>query len=179
MIDFKLEANTIYFRLCEVTDAEFICGLRSDTKLNTYISASMSDIGAQKEWIDLYKQREANNQEFYFIICKNDHTPIGTVRLYDFKTDLNSFCWGSWILNHDKTKYAAIESALLVYKAGFEILGFDQSHFDVMKGNEKVHSFHLKMGAQQVFEDDTNIYYNLTKERHEVNQTTFHKFLFK
>ncbi|HZK24235.1 MAG TPA: GNAT family protein, partial [Oscillospiraceae bacterium] len=80
--------------------------------------------------------------------------------VYDLKKD--SFCWGSWILNEDKTRYAALESAFLVYKFGFEVLGFKKSHFDVMKGNERVISFHKKMGAVQTGEDEQNYYFEIT-----------------
>lgn len=85
------------------------------------------------------------------------------MRIYDILSD--SFCWRSWILNKDKTRYAAIESALLVYKFGFDILGYQKSHFDVMKGNKKVISFHEKMGAVIVSEDDDNYYFEITKSK--------------
>ncbi|WP_298737851.1 GNAT family N-acetyltransferase [uncultured Psychrobacter sp.] len=177
-MNFELEAKTTYLRLVEEKDASFICNLRNDKQLNTYISKSTADDEAQRQWIVNYKKREANGEEYYFIICrKSDNLQIGTVRLYDFKTNRKSFCWGSWILNENKTKYAAVESALLVYEAGFNELGFEQSHYDVMKGNDKVHSFHLKMGAEKVSEDDTNIYYVFPKSQHEKNKIYYAKFL--
>lgn len=180
MINFNLKASTTYLRLVTEADAEFICSLRNDGKLNTYISKSTADVNAQKEWIRNYKNKELNNEEYYFIICRLDsQLPIGTVRLYDFKNNPKSFCWGSWILNENKTKYAAVESALLVYEAGFAFLGFDQSHFEVMKGNDKVHSFHLKMGAQKVSEDETNVYYIFPKNKYAENKMHYAKFLGK
>lgn len=178
MIDFNLKAKTAYLRLVDQKDAAFICSLRNDDQLNTYISKSTADEEAQRQWIINYKQRELNGEEYYFIICrKSDDLQIGTVRLYDFQTNPKSFCWGSWILNENKTKYAAVESALLVYEAGFNILKFDQSHYEVMKGNDKVHSFHIKMGAEKVSEDATNIYYVFPKNQHEKNKVHYAKFL--
>lgn len=174
---FNLKASTTYLRLVVESDAEFICGLRNDDSLNTFISTSTANVEAQKAWITMYKQKESRGDEFYFIICKNDDTPIGTVRLYDFKENPKSFCWGSWILNGNKTKYAAVESALLVYEAGFSYLGFEQSHFEVMKGNDKVHSFHLKMGAQEIDEDEINTYYIFPKSKYLENKTHYKKFL--
>lgn len=177
-MDFNLEAKNIYFRLVEEQDAGFICSLRNDDELNNYLSKSTADENAQREWILSYKEREAKAEEYYFIICrKMDGLQIGTVRLYDFQENPKSFCWGSWILNKNKTKYAAVESALLVYQAGFNTLGFEQSHYDVMKGNDKVHSFHLKMGAEEVSEDDTNIYYVFPRSQHEKNKIHYAKFL--
>lgn len=178
MIDSNLKASTTYLRLVNEDDAEFICTLRNTQSLNIFISKSTANVEEQKKWIINYKNKEKQNEEFYFIICKNeDDLPIGTVRLYDFKENPKSFCWGSWILNADKTKYAAVESALLVYEAGFSILDFEQSHFEVMKGNDKVHSFHLKMGAEKVAEDEVNVYYIFPKEKHENNKIYYSKFL--
>lgn len=180
MKNFNLKAGTIYLRLVHENDAAFICSLRNDDKLNTYISKSTADINAQKKWIVNYKNKEANGEEYYFIICKLDNDlPIGTVRLYDFKENPKSFCWGSWILNENKTKYAAVESALLVYEAGFAYLGFEQSHFEVMKGNDKVHSFHVKMGAERNAEDEINEYYVFPKDRYLDNKIQYAKFLRK
>lgn len=178
MRNFNLNASTIYLRLVSESDAEFICDLRNNESLNKFISKSAAEVAVQKAWISAYKDKESRGEEFYFIICKNtDDMPIGTVRLYDFKENPKSFCWGSWILNENKTKYAAVESALLVYEAGFAYLGFEQSHFDVMKGNDKVHSFHLKMGANKTSEDDINVYYVFPKSQYQHNKIHYKKFL--
>jgi len=156
----NLEHSTISLRLVEVTDAEFILRLRLDDRYNRFLSGVSPDIESQKTWITKYKADEADKKQFYFIIQRLDGTPCGTVRIYDIRSD--SFCWGSWILNENKTRFAAIESAFLVYRFGFEQLGFNKCHFDVMKGNDKVISFHKKMGAIQVGEDDANYYYEIT-----------------
>ena len=178
MITSKLKAKSIYLRLVQENDAKFICDIRNNEDLNSYISSSTNDEDLQKKWIRTYKTRESNGSEYYFIICRNnDDLPIGTVRLYDFKENPNAFCWGSWILNENKTKTAAIESALLVYQFGFDRLGFEQSHYDVRKDNEKVHSFHTKMGAMKIDEDKDNIYYIFTKQAHKKAQAKYVKFL--
>lgn len=178
MNDFNLRAGTVYLRLVDESDAAFICSLRNNNELNTYISKSTADEEAQRQWIVSYKKREQAKEEYYFIICKNsDDSAVGTVRLYDFKENPKSFCWGSWILGKNKTRYAAVESALLVYEAGFLYLGFEQSHYEVMKGNNKVHSFHLKMGAEKVSEDSLNIYYIFSKEKYGINKIQYARFL--
>lgn len=130
---------------------------------------------SQKKWIKSYKIEETAQKQFYFIIERLDGTPCGTVRVYDLKED--SFCWGSWILNDNKTRYAALESAFLVYKFGFETLGFKKCHFDVMKENVKVISFHKKMGAIATGEDDRNYYFNIAKEAVNKSKTKFSKLL--
>ncbi|RFQ01327.1 N-acetyltransferase [Pseudomonas putida] len=173
----NLHSTTISMRLIEENDAEFVVGLRTDNNLNRFLSAVGDDIEAQKKWIRSYKIDEAHNSQFYFIIERNDGVRCGTVRIYDIQDD--SFSWGSWILNDKKTRYAAIESAFLVYKFGFENLGFSKCHFEVMKGNDRVMSFHEKMGAKQVSEDETFVYYNISKESVEMAKDSFGRILNK
>ncbi|EJL3954942.1 GNAT family N-acetyltransferase [Vibrio paracholerae] len=157
-----LEAKTVRLRLVTEQDAEFILQLRLDDKYNQFLSSVTPDLQSQKDWIRKYKDDEQSKKQFYFIIERLDGTPCGTVRIYDLRDE--SFCWGSWILNENKTRYAALESAFLVYKFGFEQLGYQKSHFDVMKGNQKVISFHKKMGAVEVSSDDENYYFEINKD---------------
>lgn len=154
-----------------VEDAEFILSLRLNDNYNQYLSVVLPDIAAQRSWIRKYKELEIANQEYYFIIERKDGVRCGTVRVYDLKD--SSFSWGSWILNEDKTRYSALESALLVYQFGFEKLGFAKSHFEVMKGNEKVVSFHEKMGAQLISEDEDHFYYEITKDAVAAKRNTY------
>lgn len=156
------KSRTIKIRLVEESDADFILKLRLDKKYNQFLSSVNPDIQAQKDWIKKYKIDEMEKKQFYFIIERNDDIPCGTVRIYDIQGE--SFSWGSWILNEDKNRYAALESAFLVYQFGFEELGLKKSHFEVRRGNEKVISFHKKMGAVKTSEDDLNEYFNISRE---------------
>ncbi|WP_127555569.1 GNAT family N-acetyltransferase [Saccharospirillum alexandrii] len=158
----KLESKTIRLRLVEESDAPFILSLRLDERYNQFLSKVMADVESQKSWIKKYKEDESVGNQYYFIIERLDGSPCGTVRVYDLKDD--SFCWGSWILNENKTRFSAIESALLVYDFGFQNLGFKKSHFDVMKGNDKVIKFHKQMGAIETGEDEDNYYFEIYKE---------------
>ncbi|WP_231974996.1 GNAT family N-acetyltransferase [Pseudomonas pohangensis] len=153
-------------RLIEPSDAEFVLSLRMDARYNQFLSAVAPDVAAQREWIDRYKRAEADGSQFYFIIERNDGAPCGTIRVYDLRDD--SFCWGSWILNDSKTRFSALESAFLIYEFGFNVLKFSKSHFEVMKGNERVISFHKKMGAKVTGEDEQNLYFEITQESVEV-----------
>ena len=157
----NLESKTVRLRLVEESDASFILSLRLDERYNQFLSKVSSDLESQKRWIRKYKEDESKGTQFYFIIEKLDGVPCGTVRVYDLTSD--SFCWGSWILNENKTRYAAIESALLVYRFGFNSLGFEKSHFDVMKGNDKVVRFHKQMGATETGEDEENYYFEIDR----------------
>ena len=84
----ELKSKTIHLKLVAENDAKFICDLRSNPELNKHISQSSALVEEQQAWIRKYKDRERNNEEFYFIIYRNDNNErIGTVRLYDFKTN--------------------------------------------------------------------------------------------
>lgn len=170
-----LKAKNIQLRLVEESDAEFIISLRTDDNYNKYLSTIDGDIESQRKWIKKYKESENKKEQFYFIIERIDGTPCGTVRIYDLEN--NSFCWGSWILNQDKTKYSAIESALLVYRYGFGELGFKNSHFEVIKGNEKVVQFHLKMGARIISEDSDNYYFRITENDVKIKEKELQRLL--
>lgn len=157
----RLVLDSIQLRLVELDDAEYIYHLRSAPNLNQHLSATSGGVEKQRRWLVDYKQDEADRKQFYFIIQRLNGTPCGTVRLYDFRDD--SFCWGSWILDQSKTLSAALESAVLVYRFGFNQLGFCKSHFDVRKENKAVIKFHKRFGAVQTDEDRDNYYFELDK----------------
>ncbi|AVZ84742.1 GNAT family N-acetyltransferase [Acinetobacter sp. WCHA45] len=158
----NLSLKTIRLRFVEELDAEFILKLRLDSRYNKFLSNVSDDIQVQRDWIKKYKVDEGNKEQFYFIIERLDGVPCGTVRIYDLKED--SFCWGSWILNEDKTPYSAWECSYLIYKFGFEVLKCNKSHFNVMKGNEGVINFHKKMGAIEMYEDEKNLFFMITQQ---------------
>lgn len=171
----ELKSKSIKFRLIEQSDAEFVLSLRLDNKYNSFLSKVGADLEAQRKWISEYKKDEESGLQYYFIIERNDGTPCGTVRLYDFNGD--SFCWGSWILNEDKTKYSALESAFLVYQHGFENLNFKKCHFEVMKENRQVIAFHKKLGAIETGEDDLHFYFEIFPENIASMKKRFARFL--
>lgn len=174
----KLESRTIYIRLATVNDAAFIHQLRTNEHFNKHLSTTTGTIEDQRKWLSDYKIREVNGSEYYFIIVRSDtNQSIGTVRLYDFREKDKSFCWGSWILNENKTRSSALESALLVYLLAFEYLGFMQSHFDVRRGNEKVIEFHKKLGATEVSGNDIDLFFVYKKNTFSAIKDSYKKYL--
>lgn len=167
----NLSAATIRFTPVRVEHAAYIYSLRVDPILKRHLSGPPPSVESQAEWIRGYVEREAAGKEYYFVIERTDGTQCGTVRLYDFQYEGDkpaSFCWGSWILDEHKTRFSAIESALLVYEIGFNRLGFPSSHFDVRKLNTKVIDFHRKFGAELTGEDEDNVYMRLPREAFEL-----------
>ena len=149
----NLKSKTIYLRLVELSDAAFINSLRIDKRYNQYLSVVNNNISVQEEWLINYKKKEKLGKEFYYIILRSsDSLPIGTVRIYDFIGDKDSFCWGSWILNENKTRYAALETALLIYDFAFKDMKFKRCHMNIRKGNKKVLEFHKRFGVKIIGE---------------------------
>ena len=174
-MNIQLKSKNVNLRLVEESDAQFILELRLNDSLNRYLSTVDDNLSKQIKWINNYKKRETQKEEFYFIIENKKNELIGSVRLYDFLE--NSFSWGSWILNNKKSPTSAIESALLVYQFGFNDLSFQKSHFEVMKKNKNVISFHEKWGAQRTGENTDYIFFEITNKAVEKIRQKFNKIL--
>lgn len=165
--------RTIVFRDATVDDADFILSLRLDENKSKYLNPTSSDLELQIKWLLNY--RTSSDQAYFIIEYLGER--IGVVRLYD-GCGL-SFCWGSWILVSEAPIHAAIESALIVYYFGIDYLGFESSHFDVRKENEKVWRFHERFGAVRVSEDELNYFYKISKDSIIKSQSKYRKFLSK
>ena len=151
-------------REIKISDADYVLKLRLDDSYSKYLSKVSDDLGAQVKYINHYiEENSATRSSFYFIL-KNSVTgkKCGTVRIYNFNKD--TFEWGSWILDDNKTLYAAMETAIFIYEFAFNSLGFYKSEFEVNKNNEKVVSFHKKSGAKVVRENNINYYFRIEKE---------------
>ena len=148
----------------EVNDASYILKLRLDESYSKYISKVSDDVSAQKNYIRQYLKSNIRGRNSFYCILTNTATGerCGTVRIYNFKDD--TFEWGSWILDDNKTRYAAMETAVFIYEFSFNTLGFGKSEFEVNRNNEKVVSYHIRSGAKIIGEDDINYYFRVEKE---------------
>lgn len=167
--------KSINMRTVTIEDAEFIYNMRQNQEKTKFLSKVTGTVESQKEWIKNYKQREEEKKEFYFVIESKDKEKLGLVRMYDFKND--SFCWGSWLIKEDAPKSTAIESALQIYEFGFYSLGFEKSHFDVRKGNDKVIAFHKRFGAKIVEEDESDYFFNFEESDYEITKEKYKRYL--
>ena len=167
--------KNINMRTVEIDDAEFVYTMRQDQNKTKYLSKVSGTIQNQKEWIAQYKKREADKKEFYFFIEAKNAEKLGLVRIYDLKDKY--FCWGSWLIKEDAPKFTAIESALQIYEFGFYTLGFERSHFDVRKGNDRVIAFHQRFGAKIINEDELNYFFNFEKSDYEMIKQKYGKYL--
>ena len=164
-----LDGVNIRLRLVEPDDATYIFGLRTDPRYNAHLSEVTGSAADQRRWIEAYKAREAAGKELYYLIERRDTSkPCGTVRLYDIEED--SFTWGSWILDENKTPKAALESAFLIYVVAFERLGCGIAVFDVRRGNSRTLAFHRRFGARETGYDDLNVYFEYPRAQFEADQ---------
>lgn len=167
----RVTGRTLVFRDAVIDDAPFILGQRTDAKKARFLSMTPPDLDAQKKWLEAYAQ---DTDQAYFVIELKE-TPVGTVRLYDARR--NSFCWGSWILIGGLPSQAAMESALIVYAYALDHLGFEASHFDVRRGNERVWSFHERFGAQRTTETNLDYFYSIECAAIRESLRRYRKFL--
>lgn len=167
--------KNINMRTVTKEDAEFIYNMRQNQDKTKYLSKTIGTVESQKEWIENYKQREEDKKEFYFVIESKDEEKLGLVRIYDLKRD--SFCWGSWLIKENTPKTTAIESALQIYEFGFYNLGFEKSHFDVRKGNDKVIAFHKRFRAKIVDENELDYFFNYEKKDYEIIKEKYRRYL--
>lgn len=170
-----LKGKSINMRTVEIEDANFIFLMRQNQSKTKFLSKVSGTVESQKEWIIQYKIKENGMKEFYFIIESKSAEKLGLVRLYDFQND--SFCWGSWLIKDEAPKTTAIESALQVYEFGFYNLGFEKSHFDVRKANDKVIAFHQRFGAKIIKENELDYFFNYEKSNYVITKKKYKRYL--
>lgn len=112
-----------------------------------------------------YMRRFDAGIEAYFII-QLESEDVGTVRLYDYQAEKDSFCLGSWIIRAGVPDRAAFVTPLLVYDLGFDHLGFSSAHFEIRKANTAVWKFEEMLGAEKVGEDDLSRKYLYPKTKY-------------
>ena len=158
-----INGPSLVLRLITTDDAAYVHSLRVDPALNTYLSEVSGTIKDQLAWINSYKIREAAGEELYYIITHYDGRPCGTVRLYDITA--GSFTWGSWILDHNKSSKAALESAVLSFAVGFEKLGIEAANIDVRSANTHAINFYRRFGMTETNRDAQKIFFTYSRDR--------------
>lgn len=168
----RITGKSLVLRDATTNDAKFILSLRTDSRKSMHLSSTAPELKKQVAWLEAYADKQ---DEAYFIIENQHSEKLGTVRLYDPQG--NSFCWGSWILKDGAPNSAAIESALMIYAYAIDHLGFEQSHFDVRKGNESVWRFHERFGAVRIAETEQDYLYKIGRNEIDAARHRYKKFL--
>ena len=165
----RVEGPNLTLRLIQPADAGYVHSLRSNPAYNTHLSKVIGTVDDQRTWIEDYKSREAQRQEFYYLIELKDGTQCGLVRLYGIKAQ--SFTWGSWILDENKTRRAALESVVLSFGIGFDALEMHSAIVDVRVANEHAAAFYRRLGMVETHRTDQDIFFNYTREQFDTDRT--------
>ena len=165
----RVEGPNLTLRLIQPEDAAYVHSLRNKPAYKTHRSTVTGTVDDQRKWIEDYKSREAQGQEFYYMIERKDGTRCGLVRLYDIEAE--SFTWGSWILDENKPPKAALESAILSFGVGFDALGVQLANVDVRVANERAAAFYRRLGMVETHRTDQDIFFNYTREQFDTGRT--------
>lgn len=170
-----VEGPNLHLRLIDRDDAAYVCSLRTDPTLSQHLSAVDGTIQDQRRWIDTYKGREARGDEFYFIIERHDGVPCGTVRIYEISGE--SFTWGSWILDGNKLRKAALESAMMSFWFGFNHLELNLARIDVRADNHHAIAFYRRFGMAEIKQSNDEIKFEYTRAQFEKDWPAYLKLL--
>lgn len=162
-------------RLAGPEDAQFILNLRLDPSRNRHLSATKADLETQQSWLHAYLEREKQGKEAYFIL-EHAGEAVGTIRIYDYRLEAESFCWGSWIIKPNSPPSVAYRSVILIYDLAFGPLAFSRSHFDVRRENKTVWTFHERMGAALTEEMELDRFYDYPRETYLDKRARFERF---
>lgn len=167
----RVEGPNLILRLIRPEDADYVHALRTDPAYNQHLSEVRGTPEDQRRWIEGYKAREADLRELYYVIERKDGTRCGLVRLYDIGAD--SLTWGSWVLDHNKTRMAALESAVLSFGVGFDGLCLSQALVDVRIGNEQALAIYQRLGMIELRRDDQDVYFTYPRSRFEADRAGY------
>jgi len=141
-----IQGKNIYFRAIEESDFEFIVKARNLEDVNKYFyEHEPLSIRMQKNWYENYLKNTSHDK--LFVICDNDHNPIGTVGIYHIDWRSRKAEWGRLFLVGDiRGKGYGSELEKLVYDYVFNHLNLNKLYCEVFTDNEKVVNMHLKFG---------------------------------
>jgi RimJ/RimL family protein N-acetyltransferase len=173
-LDQVIDGPHLQLRTATADDAGFILDLRLDPVLSKHIGETDPSVEKQRIWL---QERMDMKDDYHMIIETPDGDPLGLIALYSIDTQDKTFEWGRWIVKPTAPKYTAVESALLCYGLGFEILGLEKSVFGVMKDNARTLSFHKKFGASLTHEETDSIWFEFTKTDFKAATKKFSRFV--
>ena len=156
-------------------DEAYIHSLRTDQSYNEHLSTVTGSAEDQRNWIVNYKEREASGSEYYFIVERKDGVRCGVVRLYDINGD--QFNWGSWILDHNKPRKAALESALLSFGFGFEAIGLTAANVEVRVNNTRAVAFYRRFNMTETHRTEQDIFFLFPRMQFDADKGAYRSIL--
>jgi len=141
-----IEGAAYRLRPVNLNDAEFIYELRRDPRRNRYLHRGADSAEAQRRWLEQYFTRGG---DYYFIIeASATGRREGTAGIYNLDSVERTAEWGRWVVR--PSSLAAVESACLVYRAAFEILGLESLYCRTIVENASALAFHDSFGLERV-----------------------------
>lgn len=142
----EIEGHAFRLRPVRLEDAAFIAELRSDPERGRYLHRGCSDASAQEQWLRAYFKTPG---DCYFIV-ENRFTGAreGTAGIYNLNPERRDAEWGRWILR--RGSLAALESACLVYRIGFEQLAVESLYCRTIAENTAALAFHDSFGVERL-----------------------------
>jgi RimJ/RimL family protein N-acetyltransferase len=127
------------------SDAALIVRLRRDPDRARYLHPIEASIPAQEAYVAENLLREG---DYYFVIERAATSEAeGLIAIYDVDPVARTAEWGRWILQPGSL--AAVESALLIYRVAFDVLGLEEVVCRTFADNRPVVSFHDSCGLQK------------------------------
>jgi RimJ/RimL family protein N-acetyltransferase len=140
--EIRIEGSRYALRPVALDDAAFILNLRTDPELSAFLHPTSPQLADQEAWLRAYFERAG---DWYFVVeDMRTGQPVGTAGIYDLENGRAE--WGRWLLC--RRNPAAVESALLIYRAAFERLGLEELYCRTVAANAAVVSFHNSSGAE-------------------------------
>jgi hypothetical protein len=145
--NFELDRYGLHVRLVREEDAEFIVKLRNDPQKGRYISVTSNSVDDQIRWIKLYKKRECEGKDYYFIYSYQGQL-AGVNRIYEIED--NHFIHGSWVFGDNTPPYCALAAGIIARELAYDTLGLDVEidTAGVHKDNHGVLQYIRALGAE-------------------------------
>jgi len=136
-----------------ISDAVMIATLRGHPERGRYLHRAPPGADSQRVWLESYFERK---DDYYFVI-ENRITgqSEGTVGIYNVGWSIDGRNdrlqrdaeWGRWVLR--RGSLAAVESACLLYRLGFEMLDLDSIYCRTIIENASAVAFHDSFGMER------------------------------
>lgn len=143
--ELRMEGCAFGLRPVGQGDSAFIVTLRSGNERARFLHPISPDIRVQEKWVEEYFSRQG---DYYFVIERLEpRMNEGLVAIYNVNPLGRCAEWGRWIVRPGS--WAAVESALLVYRMGFEVIDLAEIYCRTIVENSSVVSFHDSSGLEQ------------------------------
>jgi len=143
--EISIEGYIYRLRPIGLEDAGFVVELRTDVSLGKYLHSTSTKISDQENYIRNYYERIG---DYYFVVERIEtRQREGLIAIYDIDDKEKTAEWGRWIIK--KGSMAAVESALLIYRIAFEMLGLDTVYCRTVMANKSTVSFHDSTGVSR------------------------------